>query len=156
MLQRLKRGSAAIVERRDPAVEDANVSFREDNCSSNCDLAPLTNTSGRYAVPSGELAPGHYRVTTLLQGELPAQSYGRALLAPGAKPPVAIAPRGRAICTCFDVTDAQIQSCLAQAEGDEDQRLAQLQGRLRCGTNCGSCVPELKRMARSFQPQLSI
>jgi assimilatory nitrate reductase catalytic subunit len=96
---------------------------------------------------------------TLLEDELPAQSYGRALLAPGAKPPVAVASRGRAICTCFNVTDAQIQSCLAQAEGDEDQRLAQLQGKLQCGTNCGSCVPELKRMVRAAvvaQPQLSI
>ncbi|MEJ6023895.1 nitrate reductase [Ramlibacter sp. PS4R-6] len=93
---------------------------------------------------------------TLLEDELPAQSYGRALLAPGAKPPVAVASRGRAICTCFNVTDAQIQSCLAQAEGDDDQRLAQLQATLKCGTNCGSCVPELKRMVRAGQPQFSI
>jgi assimilatory nitrate reductase catalytic subunit len=93
---------------------------------------------------------------TLLEDELPAQSYGRLLLAPGAKPPTAVASRGRAICTCFNVTDAQITSCLAQADGDEDQRLAHLQGQLKCGTNCGSCVPELKRMVKATQPQLSI
>jgi assimilatory nitrate reductase catalytic subunit len=91
---------------------------------------------------------------TLLQDELPAQSYGRALLAPGAKPPAAVASRGRAICTCFNVTDTQIQSCLAQAEGDPEQRLAHLQSRLQCGTNCGSCVPELKRLVLARQPQL--
>jgi assimilatory nitrate reductase catalytic subunit len=93
---------------------------------------------------------------TLLQDELPAQSYGRALLAPGAKPPAAVASRGRAICTCFDVTDAQIRSCLASADGDEETRLAHLQGRLQCGTNCGSCLPELKRLVQASQPQLSI
>lgn len=92
----------------------------------------------------------------LLEDELPAQSYGRALLAPGARPPVAVASRGRAVCTCFNVTHAQIQSCLADAQGDEDRRLAHLQARLKCGTNCGSCVPELKRMVRAVQPQMSI
>ena len=34
---------------------------------------------------------------------------------------------------------------------DED-RLASLQGALKCGTNCGSCVPELKRRVRSARP----
>jgi assimilatory nitrate reductase catalytic subunit len=92
----------------------------------------------------------------LLQDELPAQTYGRAFLAPGSKPPAAISSRGRPICTCFNVTDSQIQSFLAQADGDDDQRLAQLQSRLQCGTNCGSCVPELKRMIRAPQAQLSI
>jgi assimilatory nitrate reductase catalytic subunit len=92
----------------------------------------------------------------LLQDELPAQTYGRAFLAPGAKPPATIVSRGRAICTCFNITDSQIRSCLNQAEGDEDQRLADLQTRLQCGTNCGSCVPELKRMVRATQAQLSI
>jgi assimilatory nitrate reductase catalytic subunit len=93
---------------------------------------------------------------TLLQDELPAQSYGRALLAPGANPPVAVAARGRAICTCFNVTDAQIDGCLAAAEGGESDRLAAVQASLKCGTNCGSCLPELKRLVRASQPQLSI
>jgi assimilatory nitrate reductase catalytic subunit len=101
----------------------------------------------------------HGWMKALLEDELPAQSYGRALLAPGAKPPAAVTSRGRAICTCFNVTDAQIQSCLDSASGDGDQRLAHLQARLRCGTNCGSCMPELQRMVRSssvLQPQLGI
>ena len=29
------------------------------------------------------------------------------------------------------------------------ERLASLQATLKCGTNCGSCVPELKRRVRS-------
>ena len=93
---------------------------------------------------------------TLLEDELPAQSYGRLLLAPGAKPPAAIASRGRAICTCFNVTDAQIDACLRESEGSDDERLATLQSRLACGTHCGSCIPELKRRLRHAQPRLSI
>ncbi|MDP3811792.1 MAG: molybdopterin-dependent oxidoreductase [Hydrogenophaga sp.] len=85
----------------------------------------------------------------LLQDELPADAYGRRLLMPGAKPPVAIVAKGRQICTCFNVTDLAITERLASCEGNEDQRLATLQASLRCGTNCGSCVPELKRLVRA-------
>jgi len=33
-----------------------------------------------------------------------------------------------------------------------EQRLAGLQGALQCGTGCGSCLPELKRLVRSSMP----
>ncbi|WP_332739223.1 nitrate reductase [Hydrogenophaga sp.] len=85
----------------------------------------------------------------LLQDELAADAYGRRLLMPGAKPPVAIEAKGRQICTCFNVTDLAITGRLATCEGSEDERLATLQTSLRCGTNCGSCVPELKRLVRA-------
>ncbi|MFN7856701.1 MAG: bacterioferritin-associated ferredoxin, partial [Acidovorax sp.] len=89
---------------------------------------------------------------TLLQDELPAQTYGRLLLVPGAKAPVAVQSRGKPVCTCLNVTDAAIAATLAQCHGTDGDRLAQLQDQLRCGTNCGSCLPELKRMVRSTGP----
>lgn len=92
---------------------------------------------------------------TLLQEELPAQTYGRLLLVPGAKAPVAVQSRGKSVCTCFNVTDAAITAELAHCHGTDDDRLAQLQGKLRCGTNCGSCLPELKRMVRATGPLAS-
>ncbi|MCL5740557.1 MAG: molybdopterin-dependent oxidoreductase [Betaproteobacteria bacterium] len=92
---------------------------------------------------------------TLLQEELPAQSYGRLLLVPGAKAPVAVQSRGKPVCTCLHVTDAAITTELAQCHGTDADRLAQLQGKLRCGTNCGSCLPELRRMVRSTGPLAS-
>ena len=92
---------------------------------------------------------------TLLQEELPAQSYGRLLLVPGAKAPVAVQSRGKPVCTCLNVTDAAITTELAQCHGTDADRLAQLQGKLRCGTNCGSCLPELRRMVRSTGPLAS-
>ena len=87
-------------------------------------------------------------IKTLLQDELPAQAYGRLLLAPGAKPPLAVQPRGRQVCTCFNVSEPAIRECLSASQGTDEARLAALQGELQCGTNCGSCVPELKRLTR--------
>ena len=87
-------------------------------------------------------------VRTLLQQELPAQAYGRALLAPGSAPPVAVAPLARQVCTCLNVREDAIAAALTHCPGTEDQRLAALQDSLRCGTQCGSCVPELRRLIR--------
>jgi assimilatory nitrate reductase catalytic subunit len=47
------------------------------------------------------------------------------------------------------VTENAICARLAECGGNDSERLAALQGALKCGTNCGSCVPELKRMVRS-------
>jgi len=91
-------------------------------------------------------------VKALLQDELPAQAYGRLLLVPGAKPPVALALRGRQVCSCLNVSETQIEATLAGCSGPPDLQLEQLQNALKCGTNCGSCVPELKRLVR-LQPQ---
>jgi assimilatory nitrate reductase catalytic subunit len=91
-------------------------------------------------------------IKTLLQEELPAQAYGRLLLVPGAKAPVAVQARGKQVCTCFNVTDAAIADHLAGCHGPDEARLASLQSTLNCGTNCGSCVPELKRMVRAVTP----
>ena len=97
-------------------------------------------------------------IKTLLQDELPAQAYGRLLLLPGAKAPVTLQSRGKPVCTCFSVTDAEIDSCLndmASAPGgagflaSNEERLRVLQDKLQCGTLCGSCVPEIKRIIQT-------
>ena len=90
-------------------------------------------------------------IRTLLQDELPAQAYGRQLLVPGAKPPLAVAARGRQVCSCFNVSEIEIRNTLASCAGSPDTQLQQLQEALKCGTNCGSCVPELKRIVRLRQ-----
>ena len=84
----------------------------------------------------------------ILQEELPAHRYGRLFLLPGSTPPVPVAVRGKQVCSCFDVSTSQIEAALAHAPGSQDERLVALQSELKCGTNCGSCIPELKRMVR--------
>ncbi|MGE0351005.1 molybdopterin-dependent oxidoreductase [Hydrogenophaga sp.] len=91
-------------------------------------------------------------IKPLLQDELPAAAYGRLLLMPGARAPVAIVARGRQVCTCFNVDEDTIRSRLQACEGNDPERLATLQADLRCGTNCGSCLPELKRLVRETTP----
>ena len=88
-------------------------------------------------------------VTELLRSGQPAQTYGRLVLAPGVNPPQALVPRGAAVCSCFGVDAHAITRTLAHCAGDDDARLASLQQQLRCGTNCGSCLPELRRLVRS-------
>jgi assimilatory nitrate reductase catalytic subunit len=74
--------------------------------------------------------------------------HARSLLAPDPAPPVgAAAPRGRQVCTCFDVDEPRIRAALARSAGTAADRLAAVQSALRCGTQCGSCLPELRRLA---------
>jgi len=47
----------------------------------------------------------------------------------------------RAVCACFKVAESQVRSAVAAGA-----TLAKLQKELKCGTNCGSCVPELRRL----------
>jgi assimilatory nitrate reductase catalytic subunit len=47
----------------------------------------------------------------------------------------------RAVCACFKVPESAIRSAVAAGAS-----LAKLQEELKCGTNCGSCVPELRRL----------
>jgi assimilatory nitrate reductase catalytic subunit len=87
-------------------------------------------------------------IRPLLQEGHPAHGYGRALLRPDGQAPRASPPRGRQVCSCLDVGEAAIRSCLAAHPGPDEAQLQQLHSRLGCGTQCGSCVPELKRLIR--------
>ena len=83
---------------------------------------------------------------TLLQTQQSTESYGRRLLMTGQKPPVALKEAGQTICTCVGVKDVAIADWLQANPGQESAQLAGLQNNLKCGTQCGSCVPQLKRI----------
>ena len=76
---------------------------------------------------------------------------GRRLMMPSATPPAGFVSRGRIVCNCFDVAERDIHAALAGQSGDTETRLAALQATLKCGTNCGSCLPELKAMIHQTQ-----
>jgi assimilatory nitrate reductase catalytic subunit len=84
----------------------------------------------------------------LLVEQLPADLYGRALLSGSPVAPSPVPSRGAQVCSCFDITEPQIESTLAHCGGAPDVQLAQLQAELKCGTNCGSCLPKLRSMVR--------
>ncbi|MEF1262617.1 molybdopterin-dependent oxidoreductase, partial [Vibrio harveyi] len=54
------------------------------------------------------------------------------------------------VCSCFRVTDKQIHDAM---EKQDCSSLTQLQNKLKCGTNCGSCVSQIKQMVDSHQHQ---
>jgi assimilatory nitrate reductase catalytic subunit len=92
---------------------------------------------------AGETAAQEWLKNMMVQGAS-AEAMRAWILAPVAAPPRGSFNRGAIVCNCFDVSTAEINSALA-AGAD----LAQLQSDLKCGTECGSCVPELKRMTKS-------
>ncbi|MDX1633679.1 MAG: molybdopterin-dependent oxidoreductase [Marinobacter sp.] len=49
---------------------------------------------------------------------------------------------GPVVCSCFQVGQRQIEAAVAAGHRD----VAALGRELRCGTNCGSCLPELKEL----------
>ena len=113
------------------------------------DTSPLPDRSGRRPL-SGLLLAGDTRseswLRTLLQDELPAEALGRGLLAPLRQAPTHLAPRSPQVCSCFNVSEQAIRDQLGRCSGNADQRLAGLQGALKCGTQCGSCLPTLRRL----------
>ena len=73
---------------------------------------------------------------------------GRRLMMPSATPPAGFVSRGRIVCNCFDVAECDIHAVLREQPADPERQLAKLQSRLKCGNNCGSCVPELRAMIK--------
>ena len=82
----------------------------------------------------------------LLQQQAAVALAGYRLLAPGAVPPGPMPARERQVCSCFDISESRITETLGRCEGSSQDRLTALQSALRCGTQCGSCLPELKRL----------
>lgn len=91
----------------------------------------------------------------LLCGDVSAQE-GLLAWAEGAAPPDSLAlllmgrtraaPRSRVVCACVGVTE---QAILADAASGLDAE--RLREKLGCGSNCGSCMPEVRRLA-ALQP----
>lgn len=73
----------------------------------------------------------------------------RFALAPSSKAPTSVAAR-HIVCKCADVSNTQIR-----AELGSGANLAQIQDKLKCGTFCGGCMPELKQMVADHTRQSS-
>ena len=81
-----------------------------------------------------------------LETEQPVAALGRLLLSPSAVAPRSFKSRGRIVCNCFNIAETEIEAALTDSNGPPEAQLAALQGQLKCGTNCGSCIPELKKI----------
>jgi assimilatory nitrate reductase catalytic subunit len=100
----------------------------------------IENGTVRAARLAGETAAAEW-LKTLIAEAVEATPLRPWLLAPAASAPAAPASRGRVVCACLNVSERDIVTGI-EAGAD----LARLRRDLKCGTECGSCVPELKRM----------
>jgi assimilatory nitrate reductase catalytic subunit len=80
-------------------------------------------------------------------GETPDAASRYALLA--GQPVDAVEDPGAIVCACFQVGSRAIEAAIASGCASAEA----LGQTLKCGTNCGSCVPELSAMVRAHQAQ---
>jgi len=76
----------------------------------------------------------------------PIQPHARQLLSPDPVGPTV--QRSAQVCNCYDVSEARVRECLRRCSGSPEERLASVQAELRCGTQCGSCLPVLRRLIK--------
>ncbi len=93
----------------------------------------------------GETLAQSWLKQAMAEDELDAGLLSMAL-APTRRAPVRVAPR-HIVCKCADASDVQIRQELT-AGAD----FSMLQEKLRCGTFCGSCVPDIRRMVAEHPP----
>ena len=96
---------------------------------------------------TGELA-GAGRLRHAILGRDDVSALGRNLLVPVADSGTGAQRRSRTVCSCLNVSEDAIRAGIAAG-----QTLIQLQATLKCGTQCGSCVPELKHLVAADQAQ---
>lgn len=89
---------------------------------------------------TGETVARDWLKEVIAQGS-DAQSLRPWLFAPLSAPPAGQSQRGRIVCNCVDVSEQEI---LAEFRNGLD--LPAIQAKLKCGMECGSCLPELKRL----------
>jgi assimilatory nitrate reductase catalytic subunit len=89
---------------------------------------------------AGETAARDWLLELMVDGT-PADEVRRWIFAPVFQPPAGSHARGRIVCNCFDVAASEIAA--DRAAGLD---LAAIQSKRKCGTSCGSCLPELRRL----------
>ncbi|HEY4371233.1 MAG TPA: molybdopterin-dependent oxidoreductase [Burkholderiales bacterium] len=89
---------------------------------------------------SGETAAADWLKSMMLEGAS-LEAVRPWILAPVSSPPQGSLARGRVVCNCLNVSENEIR---ADAAAGLD--FAACQAKRKCGTSCGSCVPEVKRI----------
>jgi assimilatory nitrate reductase catalytic subunit len=78
-------------------------------------------------------------------------SLGRMMLAPSKKPPIPIQASTPPICNCYNVSAHTIYEVVKNAGYQElELSFQKLQEKTQCGSNCGSCKPEVKKLIQTY------
>jgi assimilatory nitrate reductase catalytic subunit len=148
--------SIVILRAKNKSLPDVTVINCLDTLLGMTDVAPMLNyddakngISKRILVEDkkvtgvrliGEMLAAEWLKQVMLEGQF-TDEIRQWALAPLSNIPGGKKMRGKVVCNCFDVSENEIiETCEAGAD------LITLQAKLKCGTNCGSCIPELKRI----------
>ncbi len=88
--------------------------------------------------PTEKLPPRDWLISLFQEDEL--DKAARASLLTG-EPPAEQEDTGRIVCACFNVGEKTIQKAIAEFGLDSPEAIGE---KLQAGTNCGSCIPELR------------
>jgi assimilatory nitrate reductase catalytic subunit len=94
---------------------------------------------------SGEVAAGAWLKDAVVERQ-PVDAFRALLLAPLTRPPAGAPRTSRMVCACHGVSEKTLLDGIAAGKA-----LEQLQADTKCGTGCGSCVPEIKRLILAAQ-----
>jgi assimilatory nitrate reductase catalytic subunit len=137
-------------------LNDVGVVNYRDPRSGTARFIGLSRESERYQVRAFLLTGGAQAVVSrhwlrgLLENATDVTQMSRQLATPDKQAPLMglSLKRGKVVCNCFNTSSIRIEEILATLTDQTPEGLVQsLKTRLGCGTNCGSCVPELKQMA---------
>jgi assimilatory nitrate reductase catalytic subunit len=92
---------------------------------------------------AGEALAASWLKQAMIQQQA-AESFQRWVFAPLANAPQGSVSSDRTVCSCMNVGEQAIKAEIASGAD-----LLSLQTKLRCGTACGSCVPQLKKMLQA-------
>ena len=98
---------------------------------------------------AGEVLAQDWLLSAMLQG-VAADTVRPWVFAPLSQAPVEGVARRRVVCNCLDVSEQEILGQVRRGAG-----LEQIKSSLKCGTQCGSCVPELKRLCAGEQDKMA-
>ena len=87
---------------------------------------------------AGETAAQEWLKNMMIEGAS-AEAVRPWILAPVASAPRGSLARGRIVCACHDVSESDIRN-------EAHTGLVAVQAKLKCGTQCGSCLPAVKRL----------
>ena len=95
---------------------------------------------------SGEIAAADWLKNMMLEGAA-MEAVRPWILAPVSSPPKGSLSRGTIICNCLNVAENEIR-----ADASAGMDFNAVQQKRKCGTSCGSCVPEVKRIIAQAAP----
>ncbi len=114
-------------------------------------IAADTLRAVRLSGDPGAIESGEW-LRDWLVSERPVAEIRRLLLSPATHAPSGFVLTGKVVCQCFNVTEDAIAASLGNQPGDPRTRLLAMQQQLKCGSNCGSCMPDLRRLAANIAP----